>query len=129
MTKFHFLLMAAALLAAPLFAAEPATKIVTVEETAKLLKSDPKIVVLDVRTPEEFQAGHIKGATNIDFNADDFEKQIASLDKSKTYVVHCAAGGRSTQACKVIEQVKLPTVYHLKEGFQSWEKAGQPVQK
>jgi phage shock protein E len=112
--------------------AEPATaapKNVTVNEAEKLIKADPKVVVLDVRTPEEFKAGHIAGATNIDFNGDNFEKQIAGLDKSKTYVVHCAAGGRSAQACKVIEQVKLPNVYHMNEGLKTWEKAGKPVEK
>ena len=120
---------ASLLLVTPLVAADPAPKNVTVDEADKLLKSDPKIVVLDVRTPEEYKAGHIPGAKNIDFIGDDFAKQIAALDKSKIYVVHCAAGGRSAQACKVIEQVKLPSVYHMNEGFKTWEKAGKPVEK
>jgi len=74
-------------------AAPAAPKNVTISEAEKLIKDDPKVVVLDVRTPEEYKGGHIAGAKNIDFNGDDFEKQIAALDKSKTYVVHCAAGG------------------------------------
>lgn len=119
-------------LAIPLFAEPPpvaAPKNVSIEETEKLLKADPKIVVLDVRTPEEFKAGHIAGAKNLDFHGDDFEKQIAALDKSKTYVVHCGSGGRSGQACKVIEKEKLPSVYHMNQGFKAWEKAGKPVEK
>jgi len=133
-----FLCLAAGL-AAPLRAADPspaatsvpvaAPKNISVDDAEKLLKSDAKIVVLDVRTPEEFKAGHIPGATNLDFFGDDFAKQIAALDKSKTYLVHCAAGGRSAQACKVIEQQKVPSVYHLNEGFKAWEKAGKPVEK
>lgn len=128
--KSFTLLFAFLLSITPLFA-DPvaAPKNVTISEAEKLIKEDPKVVVVDVRTPEEFKAGHIKGAKNIDFNGDDFEKQIAALDKSKTYVVHCAAGGRSTQACKVIEQVKIPSVVHMKEGFSAWEKAGKPVDK
>jgi phage shock protein E len=106
-----------------------APKKVTVDEAQKLIVSDPKVVVLDVRTPEEFKEGHIAGAKNIDFNGDDFEKQIAGLDKNKTYVVHCAAGGRSAQACKIIEKVQLPSTYHMYEGFRAWEKAGKPVEK
>ena len=78
-------------------------KNITIEEAAKLIKSDTNIVVLDVRTPKEFEAGHIKGATNINFQDKDFADRIAKLDKSKTYVVHCAAGGRSAKAC---EQIK-----------------------
>jgi phage shock protein E len=126
------LLLAVLLLPIVSLFAEPtpaAPKNVTVNEAEKLIKEDPKVVVLDVRTPEEFKAGHIAGAKNIDFNGDNFEKQIAALDKSKTYIVHCAAGGRSGQACKIIEQVKLPSVYHMNEGFKTWEKAGKPVEK
>jgi len=91
--------------------------------------SPTQVVVLDVRTPDEFNTGHIPGAKNLDFFGDDFAKQIAALDKGKTYVVHCAAGGRSAQACKVIEKEQLPSVYHLNEGFKAWEKAGKPVEK
>lgn len=113
----------------PILSAEPAPKNVTIVEAETLIKGDKKIVIIDVRTPEEYKAGHIPGAKNIDFNADDFEKQIAALDKGTTYIVHCAAGGRSAQACKVVEQVKLPSVYHMNEGFKTWEKAGKPVEK
>ncbi len=132
--KMRFLLFAVLLLPVVSSFAEPAPvaaapKNVTISEAEKLIKSDPKVVVIDVRTPEEFKTGHIAGARNIDFNGNDFEKQIAALDKSKTYVVHCAAGGRSAQACKIIEQVKLPSVYHMNEGFKAWEKAGKPVEK
>ena len=129
MNKFLSLCCLFVFVFTPIVLAEPAPKNVTVADAEKLIKADPKVVIIDVRTPEEFKAGHIPGAKNIDFNGDDFEKQIAALDKSKTYVVHCAAGGRSAQACKVIEQVKLPSVYHMNEGFKTWEKAGKPVEK
>ena len=129
MNKFLFCCCLFVLVFTPIASAEPAPKNVTVADAEKLIKADPKVVIIDVRTPEEFKAGHIPGAKNIDFNGDDFEKQIAALDKSKTYVVHCAAGGRSAQACKVIEQVKLPSVYHMNEGFKTWEKAGKAVEK
>ena len=132
------LLCAALALVAPLRAADPAPaadapvaapKNISVEDADKLLKSDSKIVVLDVRSPEDFQAGHIPGAKNLDFFGKDFATQVAALDKSKTYLVHCAAGGRSAQACRVFEQEKVPSVLHLNEGFKAWEKAGKPVEK
>lgn len=106
-----------------------APKNISVDDAEKLLKSDAKVIVLDVRTPEEFELGHIPGAKNIDFFSDDFARRIAALDKSKTYIVHCAAGGRSAKACKVFEQEQLPSVFHLNEGFKAWEKAGKPVEK
>src|SRR3954470_11433636 len=68
---------------------------------AQKLVEEKKVVVLDVRTPEEFKEGHIAGATNIDFRGPDFEKRIGQLDKSKSYLVHCAAGGRSTQSLPI----------------------------
>lgn len=133
------LLFVAAVLAAPLHAADPAPpaaaatvaapKNITVDDAEKLLKSDSKVIVLDVRTADEFKDGHIPGAKNIDFFSDDFARQVAALDKSKTYVVHCAAGGRSAKACKVFEKEQLPSVYHLNEGFTAWEKAGKPVER
>ena len=59
--------------------------------TAKLLadkKKDQAPVILDIRTPKEFQAGHLKGATNIDFLADGFADRLAKLDREKPYVVY-----------------------------------------
>src|ERR1051325_1739822 len=74
-------------------------KNVDVEEFDKL-RAKKENVVLDVRREDEFKAGHIPGAINIDVNSPDFEKKVAALDKSKTYLVHCAAGRRSATACK-----------------------------
>ena len=98
-------------------------------KAAEVLASDPSIVVLDVRTPEEFAEGHIKGALNIDFNGDDFEKKIAELDPAKPYLLHCAAGGRSGQALPLFEKLKFNQLYHLSSGFGGWVADGQPVEK
>ena len=106
----------------------PHVKRVGVEEFDKL-RSEKTNVVLDVRTPEEFKAGHIPGAVNINFNSPDFDKQIGALDKNKTYLVHCAAGGRSAKACKKLDNVGFKELYDLAPGFKGWEKAGKPVEK
>lgn len=86
-------------------------------------------VLLDVRTKKEYRDGHIPGSILIDFNADDFDKELAKLDKNKTYLVHCAAGGRSARACKKMDQLGFKKVYNLQGGMGAWEKAGKPVQK
>ena len=98
-------------------------------KAAEVLASDPSIVVLDVRTPEEFAEGHIKGALNIDFNGDDFEKKIAELDPAKPYLLHCAAGRRSGQALPLFEKLKFNQLYHLRSGFGGWVADGKPVEK
>ena len=102
-------------------------KNVSPDEAEKLLKENPKTLVLDVRTPDEFAKGHIPGAKNFDFFGDDFAKKVATLDPQTPVIVHCASGHRSSQALESFKDKK--TVYHLNEGFHAWEKAGKPVEK
>jgi rhodanese-related sulfurtransferase len=106
----------------------PAFKNASVEQFDKL-RSNTNNVVLDVRTKKEFESGHIPGAINIDWNGPDFEKQVSSLDRSKTYLVHCAAGVRSSKACNAMAKLKFTNCVNLETGFKAWEKAGKPVAK
>lgn len=100
----------------------------TVEEFDKL-RASTNSVVLDVRTQKEFDAGHIPGAINLDVNAPDFQAKAAKLDKSKTYLVHCAAGVRSAQACNALDKIAFTNVVNLDPGLNAWIKAGKPVEK
>lgn len=97
-------------------------------EAANLIESQ-KLVVLDVRTPEEFREGHIKGAKNIDFNAGDFAAKLKELDKSKPCLVHCRSGGRSSSSLAVFEELGFEKVFHLDGGIMSWQEAKLPVEK
>jgi rhodanese-related sulfurtransferase/thioredoxin-related protein len=101
---------------------------VGVEEFARLA-ADKENVILDVRTPAEFAAGHLPGAVNLDVNAADFSAKAASLNKSKTYLVHCASGVRSVKACKNLARLDFPKLYNLTGGFRAWAQAGKPVEK
>lgn len=94
-----------------------------------LLASNQDAKVIDVRTPAEFQTGHIPGATNVDFVADNFATELAKLDRKKTYIVHCAAGGRSTQSLAVFARLGFTSVQHLDGGLNGWIAAGKPVAK
>jgi len=96
---------------------------------AEKLIAEKKVVVLDIRTPGEFNKGKIAGAENIDFQAPDFEQRIDGLDKSKSYLVHCASGGRSTHSLLLFKKHEFRSVYHLDGGIKAWEKAGLPLQK
>ena len=93
------------------------------------LRGGKDAVVLDVRRPNEFSQGHIAGATNIDWYASDFEKRISALDKSKTYLVHCAGGGRSSKAAEKLTRLNFTNVVNLEGGMKAWEAAGKPVKK
>lgn len=113
--------------AAPAAATAPVVKDVTPDEAEKLLKANPKILVLDVRTPEEYAKGHIPGAKNVDFIAGDVAKEAPKVDPKTPIIVHCAAGGRSAQSLPLLKDKQV--VYHLKDGYKAWEKAGKPVEK
>jgi phage shock protein E len=87
------------------------------------------LTILDIRTPEEFAEGHLAGAVNIDFNAPDFESRLAAIDKSKTYLVHCRSGGRSTKSLDIFKKLEFKSITHLDGGIQAWQQAGGEVQK
>jgi phage shock protein E len=106
----------------------PPVKHVDARSAQKLL-SKTNLVILDIRTPEEFKSFHIAGATNIDFHGSNFEQRVSSLDKSKTYLVHCASGGRSTQSLKIFQKHDFQSIYHLDGGINGWKNAGLPVEK
>jgi phage shock protein E len=112
-------------------AAEPtsAVKNVSPDEADALIKGKPGVLILDIRTPDEFAKGHIPGAKNVDFFSDDFAKQVAALDSNKPVLVHCASGGRSGQAMETLTGMKkFGAIYHLKAGFSGWKAAKKPIE-
>jgi len=97
---------------------------------SQLLSSKTDLVVLDVRTPEEYAAGHIPGkVVNVDFKADDFKTRVADLDRDTPYLVHCQGGGRSTSSLAVLEELGFKNLYHLDGGLSAWQEAGEAVEQ
>jgi rhodanese-related sulfurtransferase len=85
------------------------------------------IITLDVRTPGEFNEGHIEGSKLIDFQSGNFESEIATLDISKTYAVYCRSGSRSGQAVKIMSDAGFTNLYNLDGGVIDWANAGLPL--
>jgi phage shock protein E len=111
-------------------AAESVIKDVTPQEANELLIASSALIhILDVRTPEEFAAGHLIGAMNIDFQAPDFRANIAILDKNATYLVYCRTGVRSAAASQVMAELGFKDIYNMTGGFTDWLAAGLPFQK
>lgn len=89
---------------------------------AEKLQSDENAVVLDVRTEEEFQDGMIPNAINIDiYKGQGFIYAIDELDRDKNYYVYCKAGGRSAQACSIMNEMGFQTTYNLAGGIMKWQ--------
>ena len=88
---------------------------------------NPDFIIIDVRTPEEYQEGHIESAVNLDFNSEDFRVQMESLDKDKTYLVYCRTGRRSSGARDLMAELNFKEVYHMSGGISDWATSGLPV--
>ena len=84
----------------------------------------PGTVVLDVRTPAEYAAGHLPGAVNIDVQAADFTSRIQALDKKAAYAVYCHSGRRSAIASAQMTDAGFSQVVDLDGGIQAWQQAG-----
>ena len=84
------------------------------------LSGNAGAVIIDVRTPEEFEGGKIAEAININVMDPYFAIEIASLDKQKIYFVYCRSGARSGQACALMAS-KGYEVYNLAGGIMNWD--------
>ncbi len=96
---------------------------------AERLIAARQVAILDVRTLEEFSAGHITGATNLNFYDRDFQAKLQQLDKKQSYLVHCAVGGRSARASTAMKRLGFTSVYDLVGGIKALERANQKVVK
>ncbi len=86
-------------------------------------------VLLDVRTPEEYKAGHLADAENLDFFHEAFRENLEKLDKSKTYFIYCRSGKRSGKTAAMMAEAGFQNVFDMKGGFLGWQSAGLPVEK
>ena len=84
----------------------------------------PDTVLLDVRTPSEFAAGHIAGAVNIDVESATFPQLVAALDPAKNYAVYCRSGSRSKAAMSAMEQAGFSHLFDLAGGIGAWQSSG-----
>lgn len=96
-------------------------------ELLALMSERPNLLLLDVRTDREWNAGHIEGACFLDFLEDDFPARAQALPKDRPIAVYCAAGGRSADAMAFLTQHGYKEVYNLRDGFYGWEDAGRDV--
>lgn len=85
--------------------------------------------LIDVRTPAEFQSGHIAGARNLDWTGGQLEQHAGELDRSKPVLLYCASGRRSAAASTFLKQEGFTMVTDLDGGIHAWEAAGLTVSR
>jgi rhodanese-related sulfurtransferase len=108
---------------------EAVVETISPASAADLIAAAPAgLVILDVRTPEEFTAGHLAGAVNLDFHAAAFSINLAGLDTGVPYVLYCRSGNRSAQAREMMRSLGFVEVYEIAGGIDAWVEAGLPVE-
>jgi rhodanese-related sulfurtransferase len=128
-TRAAAALLSGVALAAPLAACSSGPDTVTdvtASEAAAVL-SEPGVTVVDVRTPQEFAAGHLPSAVNVDVEGGSFEQQIQQLPTDGTYFVYCRSGNRSGVATDQMAKLGFTDVYDLQGGIVDWQAAGGQV--
>ena len=110
-------------------ATETGIRLVSPSTAADIQSAPPDdLVVLDVRTPEEFAEGHLEGAMMIDFYRDDFAMRIAELDPSVPYLIYCRSGNRSGQTADIMADLGFDDVAEIDGGILAWLGADLPTQ-
>lgn len=95
-----------------------------VDVMSLLKKSSEDVVLLDVRTDDEYRAGHLDGAVLQNIHQDDFDERLKQLDREKHYVVYCLSGGRSARAVEVMRQQGFTRVQNMVGGITAWKDEG-----
>lgn len=103
-----------------------ATKKVDPVEFSEVI-AQPGVIILDVRTPEEFNAGHIANAININVADSNFSSEVSKLDKNATVAVYCRSANRSAVATNEMAELGFTDMYDMQGGIIDWQAAGGPV--
>jgi rhodanese-related sulfurtransferase len=95
----------------------------------KEFKGKEELIILDIRSEEEFENNHIPDAINIDFYNKNFYRILKLLDKSKIYLVYCKSGMLSEEAVMMMKELDFERVHNMEKGIIGWEKSGYPLMK
>jgi rhodanese-related sulfurtransferase len=102
---------------------------ITVMELAERKKMEHAPHIIDVRTRNEYDQGHLEGVVHIDISSPTFIRDIQALSKSDSYILYCATGGRSALAVSFMQDNGFIDVCDLAGGIDAWCRAGFPVER
>ncbi len=114
-----FLMLAGVVTALDINMPEKRLETVSAAEFAENVVNNKKILLIDVRTPEEFNQWHLPGAKNIDYESPDFESKISELDIKTPYAIYCRSGRRSAEALALMGEREFNWVLDLLGGIEA----------
>ena len=88
---------------------------------------DADYILVDVRTAEEYESGHIQDAVNFDFYSESFQNDILTLDKSSSIILYCRTQNRSTKTANYLKENGYKEITVLEGGITSWVKNGNDL--
>lgn len=88
---------------------------------------DTDYILVDVRTPEEYESGHIQDAINFDFYSESFQNEILTLDKSSSIILYCRTQNRSTKTANYLKENGYNEITVIVGGITSWVKNGNDL--
>ncbi len=92
-------------------------------------RDDNNYVLLDIRTPKEYNEGHIENAHLLDIKSSDFEEKLKNMDKDKEYIIYCKSGMRSDKASKIMTKHGFKNVTNIIGGINKWKSKRLPIEK
>ena len=103
------------------------TEISVISDVQFIEIQDSDYILVDVRTTEEYELGHIQDAINFDYYSESFQKEILSLDKSASIVLYCRTQNRSTKTANYLKENGYKEIAVLEGGITSWVKNGNDL--
>ena len=103
----------------------PKTNIISESDFIEL--KDSEYILIDVRTQDEFDSGHINSAINLDFYSNTFKNDILSLPKNETIVLYCRTNNRSSKTANILKENGFKEIAVLEGGITEWVKNGNDI--
>ncbi len=133
-SSFSGLLILASLFAASLPQAnddvQDSVTVIEVNAAKEFVTRHENAVIMDVRTPIEYEMSHITGSVNVSVQNESFKNMVIALDPNKTYIVHCTKNpgdGRSSRALETLKNLGIKHLYSLEGGYVAWKDAELPL--
>lgn len=102
-------------------------EIISVYDMEEAIKAD-SVQLIDVRSAKEYAAGHLSSSKNIVYQGEDWDNQVAALDKDQPVYVYCAKGGRSAKCAAILQEAGFTKIFDLDGGITKWINEGKTLE-